>query len=106
MFELGRHMGLPLRTINTMSSSSNATTLHLYIRDRTKVISNTDVRMISGVNEKGNFDILPLHSNFISLIEQRIVMVRMDGTKEEIVVNNGILRCIENRVEIYIGVHV
>lgn len=85
--------------------SNQNTTLHVYIRDRDKVILNSDVRTVSGVNEKGVFDILPLHSNFISLIEQHIILTRTDGTKETISVNNGILRVIENRVEIYVGVH-
>ncbi len=80
-------------------------TLHLFLRDREKVIINSDVQSVSGINEKGIFDILPLHSNFITLIEQRIILTRMDGTKQEVTVNNGILRVIENRVEIYIGVH-
>lgn len=84
-------------------SSNN--TLHVILRDRDKVIINSDVQTISGVNEKGIFDILPLHSNFITLIEQHIILTRTDGTKEEVVVNNGILRVIENRVEIYLGVH-
>lgn len=84
---------------------SSNTTLHVIIRDRDKVIINSDVQALSGVNEKGVFDILPLHSNFITLIEQHIILTRMDGTKQEVTINNGILRVIENRVEIYIGVH-
>ncbi len=85
--------------------SNQNTTLHVYIRDRDKVILNSDVYTVSGVNEKGVFDILPLHSNFISLIEQHIILTRTDGSKETIKVNNGILRVVENRVEIYVGVH-
>ena len=80
-------------------------TLHLFIRDRETVLLNEDVQSISSVNEKGIFDILPLHSNFISLVEQRVRIVRQDGTIQEVAVSNGILRVIENRVEIYIGVH-
>lgn len=75
------------------------------MRDRDTVIINADVHTVSGVNEKGVFDILPLHSNFISLIEAHILVTRMDGSKQEIKVNNGILRVVENRVEIYVGVH-
>lgn len=79
--------------------------LHVFIRDRQKVLANEDIESISGVNEKGVFDILELHSNFITLIEQRIVLRRSDGTSQEIMVNNGVLRVSENRAEIYIGVH-
>ena len=79
--------------------------LHVFIRNREKVLFDEDVQSISSRNEKGIFDILPLHSNFISLVEQRLILQRIDGTKNEIQVSNGILRVIENRVEVYIGVH-
>lgn len=79
--------------------------LHVFIRNRDTVLINEDVLSLTSVNEKGIFDILPLHSNFISLVEQKVTLTRMDGSKEEVVVSNGILRVIENRVEIYIGVH-
>ena len=80
-------------------------TLHVFIRNRDTVLINEDVESLTSVNEKGVFDILPLHSNFITLLEQRVQLRRLDGTSQEIVVSNGILRVIENRVEIYIGVH-
>ena len=79
--------------------------LHVFIRNREKVLFDEDVQSISSRNEKGIFDILPLHSNFISLVEQRLILQRTDGTKNEIQVSNGILRVSENRVEVYIGVH-
>jgi F0F1-type ATP synthase epsilon subunit len=79
--------------------------LHVFIRNRDTVLVNEDILSLTSVNEKGNFDILPLHSNFISLVEQKVTLTRLDGSKEEVVVSNGILRVIENRVEIYIGVH-
>ncbi len=79
--------------------------LHVFIRNREKILFDEDVQSISSRNEKGIFDILPLHSNFISLVEQRLILQRMDGTKNEIQLSNGILRVIENRVEVYIGVH-
>jgi F0F1-type ATP synthase epsilon subunit len=85
--------------------SDTSKTLHVFIRNREKVLFNEDVTSISSRNEKGIFDILPLHGNFISLIEQRLILQRGDGTKEEVFVSNGILRASENRVEVYIGVH-
>lgn len=79
--------------------------LHVFVRDREKVLLNEEIQSISSINEKGNFDILPLHGNFITLVEQRILLRRIDGTTQELMVSNGILRVTENRVEIYIGVH-
>ncbi|MEP7166763.1 MAG: hypothetical protein ABI758_02170 [Candidatus Woesebacteria bacterium] len=85
--------------------SDTSKVLHVFIRNRENVLFNEDVVSISSRNEKGIFDILPLHGNFISLVEQRLILQRPDGTKTEIQVSNGILRASENRVEVYIGVH-
>ena len=81
------------------------TSLHAFIRNREKVLFDEDIQSISSRNEKGIFDILPLHGNFISLVEQRLIVQRADGTKTEVQVSNGILRASENRVEVFIGVH-
>lgn len=80
-------------------------TLHVFIRNRDSVMFQGDVVSISTRNEKGIFDILPLHSNFISLVEQKLILQKIDGQKQEFFVSNGILRVSENRVEVYIGVH-
>jgi F0F1-type ATP synthase epsilon subunit len=85
--------------------SDHSKNIHVFIRNREKVLFDEDIQSISSRNEKGIFDILPLHGNFISLIEQRLILVRNDGTKTEVQVSNGILRASENRVEVFIGVH-
>lgn len=79
--------------------------LHVFIRNREKVLFDEDIQALSSRNEKGIFDILPLHGNFISLVEARLILTRIDGTKTEVPVSNGILRASENRVEVFIGVH-
>lgn len=85
--------------------SDTSKQLHVFIRNREKILFDGEVVSISSRNEKGVFDILPLHGNFISLVEQRLILQKTDGTKEELFVSNGVLRASENRVEVFIGVH-
>ena len=54
-------------------------------------------------NEKGVFDILPRHANFITLIKQFLTIYAKEG-KKEVPIDNGVLEVNNNRVWVYIGV--
>lgn len=68
-----------------------ASLLDLVIRNKLGIIYNDKVEAVSSKNDKGIFDILPEHENFISVIK-------------EMKIENGILRAYKNRVNIYIGI--
>lgn len=59
---------------------------------------------VSSFNDQGPFSILPFHTNFISLIQQRLVVFRTRKDFETLSVDAGIVVCRENTVEIYLGV--
>lgn len=54
---------------------------------------------LSCLNQKGKFDVLPLHSNFISLIYKRLSLVLPNGSQKEFNFNIGALRVKNNRAE-------
>ncbi len=59
---------------------------------------------VSSVNNAGPFDILPLHTNFISLIKDRVIVRLVDGSKREFALSEmGLLRNRENAVTIFLG---
>lgn len=62
------------------------------------------VKTVSSYNEKGPFDILSEHENFISLIKQKIVIHKLDNKIQEFKIDNGVLRVYKNEVNIYIGI--
>jgi F0F1-type ATP synthase epsilon subunit len=59
---------------------------------------------ITSYNQKGKFDILPTHTNFITLIEKILQIRKRDGSLQEIPVDNGVLRVANNQVDIYLGI--
>ncbi len=61
-----------------------------------------EAQSISSFNSKGKFDILVNHSHFISEIQKEIIVI--DNEKKQKVFNlkNGVLRCANNEVQIYI----
>jgi len=78
--------------------------LDLIIRNKQGVVYNDNVEAVSSKNDKGVFDILPEHENFISIIKQSIVIHKKINENQEMKIDNGILRAYKNKVNIYIGI--
>lgn len=81
-----------------------ASLLDLVIRNKLGIIYNDKVEAVSSKNDKGIFDILPEHENFISVIKDNIVIHKKINQNQEMKIENGILRAYKNRVNIYIGI--
>ena len=77
--------------------------IQLLAMSRENVIYQGEVFSLTSVNEKGVFDILPMHANFISLISAKLIIGEKDGNKREIKIKNGLLRTQQNKVEVYVG---
>jgi F0F1-type ATP synthase epsilon subunit len=76
--------------------------IHLTIRNRIRVLFDDDVKAVTSKNDTGIFDVLPEHSNFISLITSPLIIRKLDGQKQEITFNNGLIKVKENTVHCYI----
>lgn len=79
-------------------------TLRVVVKDRNKVLYDGGATSLSSKNSKGVFDILHNHANFISLINETLLIKKPDGTSQEIPMNNAIIKAKENVIEIYVGV--
>lgn len=76
----------------------------------TVVIRNKDIILYSGkayavtaVNDKGIFDILQQHENFISLIKDKVIIRTTPRENREIQIGNGIVRVYKDKVYIYVN---
>ena len=78
--------------------------INVKIRTRDETLFEGPVRSVSSINKKGKFDILAMHTNFISLINEKIEIVNLSGQKQEFKIDSGIVRVASDTVEIYIGV--
>jgi len=81
-----------------------ATEIMLTIRNRTSLAFREPVKAVTSVNEKGKFDILPDHTNFISLIKDYIIIHKKDGTNQEMKITRGVMKVQQNTVTIYLGI--
>lgn len=80
-----------------------ANLLNLVVRNKQGILYNDKVEAVSSKNDKGIFDILPEHQNFISIIKDNIIIHKKINENQEIKLENGVLRVYENKVNIYIG---
>lgn len=87
---------------DTPVTNTKTDKVHLIIRDRNKIIVDDDIKALTSYNDKGTFDILPEHANFMSLIKKFITIHKLDGTKQKIEINNGMLKIRDNMINCYI----
>ena len=72
------------------------------VRNRTQILFDEEVKSVSSKNDTGVFDVLPEHSNFISLISSPLTIRKLDGQKKEITFINGLIKVKDNVVHCYI----
>ena len=73
------------------------------IKNKKEQLYLGDASSLTSKNERGVFDILPFHVNFITLIFDFIVIDRNLASEKRYEMENGVLYTISNKVEIYIG---
>lgn len=79
-------------------------TLYVVIRDRSGVLFEGRADSVSSYNDTGDFDIMPFHANFISIIKNNIVLRLKGGLIKTIPLKIGILKVSHNKVDIYLGI--
>ncbi len=59
---------------------------------------------VTGFNDKGRFDILPSHANFVSLIRKTIIVRADKKSTREIEIGEGVLHCRNDQVRVFVGI--
>lgn len=77
--------------------------LTIVIRNKDKVLYSGQAYALTAINDKGPFDILAEHESFISLIKDKITIRPTPTTKQEIKIENGILRVYKDKVYVYVN---
>lgn len=86
-----------------MPSNPRSSGVYVIVRDKENILFEDEVRAITSFNEKGIFDVLPLHENFISIIKNSVIIHKKGGSKQEIKIGSGILKVFENKINVYLG---
>lgn len=85
-------------------SSVGGEKIMLIIRKREKVLFRGEVKSFTSINSRGEFDVLSEHANFISIINKKCVINKLDGSMIEIIIDEGVMRVYNNTVSVYLGI--
>lgn len=75
--------------------------LSVEINSPEKIIWEGKAASISSINSSGPFDILPMHANFITIIENQTIKIDIGNKLEEFTYSNAIVYASKNKVLIY-----
>lgn len=78
--------------------------LRLKIITRQGTLFDNEVRSVSSRNDEGPFDVLQKHTQFISIIKDKITIRLTDGKVQEVPVDNGVMRVKGELVQVFLGI--
>jgi F0F1-type ATP synthase epsilon subunit len=78
--------------------------LKVVVKSPEGIVFDGEVFAITSKNIGGLFDVLPYHSNFISIIKELLLLYETKDSPKEMKIENGVMKVSENDVEIFLGV--
>jgi F0F1-type ATP synthase epsilon subunit len=82
----------------------NKLKLQVVIKSRKKEFFNENATSVTSLNDKGVFDILSQHANFITLVKGYIIVDAGLPTKQEFKLDRGVISVKGNVVTAYLGI--
>lgn len=89
-----------------MSELSDSHLLDVKILSPESVLYEGQARFLTCINKAGPFDILPYHSNFISLIYQSITVFPVSKEPQVIPIGYALLKCLSDSITILTNVDI
>lgn len=78
--------------------------LTLQVRNRGGMVYQGKIENLTSFNDKGEFDVLSHHANFITLVADVMILRLLDGSRKEIKVDNGVMRVFGDKIDVFLGV--
>lgn len=78
--------------------------LSITIKDTQKTVFDGFADAITSFSNKGKFDVLPYHANFIALIKEEVIIHNAGKNPQIIPLETGVMKVTENTIKIVLGV--
>lgn len=78
--------------------------LGISIKSPEKLFFTGTAQALTSTNDKGEFDILPYHANFVSIVKKFIRIHQGNKPPIDIKIDRGILQAANNAIAIYLGI--
>ncbi len=87
-----------------MAKDKTIPRLIVQIKSPDQVYFEGEVDALTSTNEKGTFDVLPLHANFISIIKHTIILYKGPSKIREMPIDSAVLKVVNNTITIFLGI--
>jgi F0F1-type ATP synthase epsilon subunit len=77
-------------------------TLKVDIRNRKEQFFKGEAKTVSSVNDTGEFDVLPQHANFVTLIKAYVIVDKGMQSEKKFEIDNGVLAAKTDAVDVYL----
>jgi len=81
-----------------------AANLRIVIKDTEDTLFDGEGDRLSSFNEVGRFDVLPMHANFISMINKNLSIFKDNKIIKELPIEQAILKVKKDVVHIFVGI--
>ncbi len=88
----------------TELEKSNNSVLNVNIKSRTNTYFNGTATSITSINDTGEFDILPFHANFVTLIHGFVTIDKRMPTEKKLEIKSAVLSALGGKVDIYVEI--
>ena len=78
--------------------------ISVQILSPSKVLFAGSAVALTSLNEKGRFDILPHHANFISIVKEYLIVHPNRKSKQKIEIKTGVLHCKNNVINVFVDI--
>jgi F0F1-type ATP synthase epsilon subunit len=82
----------------------NELNLDVNMRSRTKTFYKGLVKSLTTLNDKGELDVLPLHTNFISIVKKYVIIDKSLKTEQKFDIDSAVLSVQDGKIDVYVGV--
>ena len=88
--------------VNAYNSKNSI--IELSIKSKVRILFEGGCHSLTSKNERGVFDILPFHTNFVTLISDYVIVDKGLKTEQSFRIERGVLYVLSNKVDIYVGI--
>ncbi len=86
------------------SPEPSAEIINISVLSPEETLYSGQARALTCHNEDGDFDVLPLHTNFISLIDKYVIIHMTNAEKKKITIGKALMKAIENNITILLNI--
>jgi F0F1-type ATP synthase epsilon subunit len=78
--------------------------LKVIIKTSEEILFNGEADRISSFNDVGRFDVLPMHANFITMINKELTLFKNHQKIKEMKIEQAIMKVKKDIVHIFLGI--